>query len=254
MNFPLRGSSTILYRDLKVFWRSLFSEITTTAASPLTFFLIFAFGLRGFIRDVDGVSYVLFVAPGLISMAALEAAWEASAWSLWFHRIHQRTIDEYRVNPITVYDIIVGKILSGFIQGAFKGIIVALIILPLTSFEFNGSGVGLYLLYLALGSMIFSCIGIICGTVFDKPEGLGRIYTVLIMPLIFLGGMFFPIDVYPHTILVMVKLLPVTGIFDGARAALLTGRPEPYYLFVLLFYAALFWVLSVIIFNRKIED
>ncbi|MFQ5825454.1 MAG: ABC transporter permease, partial [bacterium] len=159
-NLPFKGSAPILYRDMTVFWRSKYSEVMTTAATPLTFFIIFALGLRGYIRDVEGIPYILFVSPGLISMATLEAAWEASAWSLWFHRKHQRTIDEYRVNPITVFDIITGKILSGFIQGAFKGVIVALIILPLTGFNFRATGVFYYLTFLILGSMIFSCIGI----------------------------------------------------------------------------------------------
>ena len=252
-NIPLGGSFTVLYRDMIVFWRSKFAEIITTAAFPLTFYIIFGLGLKAYIREVEGVSYILFVAPGLISMAALAASWEASAWSLWFHRKHQRTIDEYRVNPITVYDIVTGKIFSGFIQGAFKGIMVALIILPLTGFNFKAFGVILYLVYLVLGSMIFSCIGIICGTLLDKPEQLGRIYSVIIMPLIFLGGMFFPIHVYPKQVLFVVQLLPVTAVFDGARAALVMGNFKLFYLIALLLYAVLSFALAVFIFDRKIE-
>ncbi|MFQ6113639.1 MAG: ABC transporter permease [bacterium] len=251
---PFKGCTPILYRDMTVFWRSKYSEIITTAATPLTFFVIFALGLKGYIRDVGGISYVLFVTPGLISMATLEAAWEASAWSLWFHRKHQRTIDEYRVNPITVFDIVNGKILSGFIQGAFKGVVVALIILPLAGFNFGAIGVLFYLLFLVLGSMIFSCIGIICGTLIDKPETLGRVYSVIIMPLIFLGGMFFPIYVYPKEVLMIVKLLPVTAVFDGARAAILLGEIEFSYLVILFVYAVVSFALAAYIFNRKIEE
>ncbi len=251
---PFRGASTIVYRDMKVFWRSKYSELFTTAASPLTFFLIFAFGLKGYIRNVEGVSYVLFVAPGLISMAALEASWGASAWSLWYHRKHLRSIDEYRVNPITVHDIITGKIFGGFIKGAFKGLVVALMILPLTGMNFHTSGLFVYLTYVIFGSMIFSCIGIICGTLMDKPEQLGRTYSVLIMPLIFLGGMFFPIQIYPDPIQALVKLLPVTPVFDGARAALVMGNIEWHYLAVLVFYALVSFGLAVYIFNRRIEE
>lgn len=252
--FLLKGSTPILYRDMTVFWRSKFSEVITTAATPLSFFVIFGLGLKGYIRDIEGISYLVFVAPGLISMAALEASWEASAWSLWFHRTHQRTIDEYLVNPITVYDIVTGKIFSGFIQGAFKGIIVALIILPLTGSGFTIFGVLLYLVYLTFGSMIFSCIGIICGTLMDKPEQLGRVYSVIIMPLIFLGGMFFPIHVYPKEVAFLVQLLPVTAVFDGARAALVMGKVDLFYLLVLLFYAVVAFILAVVIFDRKIEE
>ncbi len=252
--FPIKGSMPVLYRDFKVFYRSIYSEVITTAAFPLTFFIIFGLGLKGYIRNVEGVSYLVFVVPGLISMAALEASWEASAWSLWFHRKRQRTIDEYRVNPITVYDIITGKILSGFLQGAFKGMIVASIILPLTGTRFPFISILFYLSYLILGSMIFSCIGIICGTLLDKPEQIGRIYSVVIMPLIFLGGMFFPISSYPKAVIGIIRWLPTTAVFDGARRALVHGQTEVFYWITLLIYAAVAFALAVTIFDRKIEE
>ncbi len=57
-SFPFKGSLPILYRDMTVFWRSIYSEVMTTAATPLTFFVIFALGMKGYIRDVGGVSYI----------------------------------------------------------------------------------------------------------------------------------------------------------------------------------------------------
>jgi len=245
---------TILYRDLLVFWRGKISEALTTLASPLTFFLVFGLGLKDYIRHVDGVPYMLFVAPGLIAMAAMSEAFEDGSWGMWFHRMIQRTIDEYRVNPITVYDIVVGKILSGFCQGALKGILVALVILPLTGFRFRIDGTGFYLVYLALGSMIFSCSGILAGTLLDKPEQVGRVYAVIVAPLIFLSGLFFPITVYPSKVQFIVKLIPTTAIFDGSRRAILNGELDPMYLVILTLFAILSFVLTVIIFDRRIEE
>src|SRR5512144_1100638 len=100
----LRGAISIWGRDMLVLRRSLFSELLAVIAYPLTLYLAFGIGLRGYISDVDGVPYALFIAPGLISMTAVSAAFNDSAWSVWFHRRVQRTIEEYRVTPITVYD------------------------------------------------------------------------------------------------------------------------------------------------------
>ena len=117
----LRGAFSIFGRDLIVLRRSLFSELLAVVASPLTLYLAFGFGLKGYISAVDGVPYAVFIAPGLISMTAVLAAFEESAWSMWFHRRVQKTIEEYRVTPITVYDIVVGKLISGFAQGGYQG-------------------------------------------------------------------------------------------------------------------------------------
>src|SRR6266702_7336696 len=151
-----RGAFSIWGRDMLVLRRSLFSELLAVIAYPLTLYLAFGIGLKGYIADVEGVPYSLFIAPGLISMTAVNAAFDESAWSMWFHRKVQRTIEEYRVTPITVYDIVIGKIFSGFSQGAIKGVAVAVVIFVLTPFRFQLSYLFFYLAYIILGSMIFS--------------------------------------------------------------------------------------------------
>jgi lipooligosaccharide transport system permease protein len=250
----LRGAFSIFGRDLIVLRRSLFSELLAVVASPLTLYLAFGFGLKGYISEVDGVPYAVFIAPGLISMTAVLAAFEDSAWSMWFHRRVQKTIEEYRVTPITVYDIVVGKLISGFAQGALKGVAVGVIIFFLTPFRFPLHNLAVYLLFIALGSMIFSCLGTICGTTIDKPENIGRIQAVVIMPLIFMSGIFFPLSSYPASVLPFINLLPSTALFEGARIALLTGVTGVLHLTILCVAAVVMFVLAVVVFNRKIEE
>jgi len=250
----LGGAFSIWGRDMLVLKRSIFSELLAVIAYPLTLYLAFGFGLKGYISDVGGIPYPLFIAPGLISMTAVNAAFDESSWSMWFHRRVQRTIEEYRVTPVTVYDIVIGKIFSGFTQGAIKGAVVFLVILVLTPFRIDFSHLPAYLLCLALASMTFSCLGTICGTVIDKPENIGRVQSVVIVPLIFMAGIFFPLSSYPASILPVIRLLPTTAVFEGARGALLFGAVPPEYLINLVLSAALCFVLAVYTFNRKMAE
>jgi lipooligosaccharide transport system permease protein len=250
----LRGAFSIWGRDMLVLKRSIFSELLAVVAYPLTLYLAFGFGLKGYISDVGGIPYPLFIAPGLISMTAVNAAFDESSWSMWFHRKVQRTIEEYRVTPVTVYDIVIGKIFSGFTQGAIKGAVVFLVILVLTPFRIDLSHLPAYVLCLALASMTFSCLGTICGTVIDKPENIGRVQSVVIVPLIFMAGIFFPLTSYPAAILPVIRLLPTTAVFEGARDALLLGVVPPLYLINLVLSAALCFVLAVYTFNRKMAE
>ncbi|MGA7826704.1 MAG: ABC transporter permease [Geobacteraceae bacterium] len=249
-----RGALTIWGRDMWVLRRSVFSELLAVIAYPITLYLVFGLGLRGYISDVGGIPYALFIAPGLISMTAVTAAFDESSWSMWFHRKVQRTIEEYRVTPITVYDIVIGKIMSGFSLGAIKGVAVAVVIFLLTPFGFPFAHLLSYLFFIAFGSMIFSCIGTICGTVIEKPENIGRVQSVVIVPLIFMSGIFFPLSSYPEKALPFVRALPTTAIFEGARLALLQGFMDVQFCLTLMVTATVSFILTVWVFNRKIEE
>lgn len=250
----LRGARTIWGRDMMVLRRGILSELIAVVAYPLTLYLAFGFGLKGYITDVGGVPYPLFIAPGLITMTAVNAAFDESSWSMWYHRRVQRTIEEYRVTPITVYDIVIGKIFSGFSQGAIKGAVVFVVIMLLTPFRIDYTHLPAYVFCLAIASMTFSCLGTICGTVIDKPENIGRMQSVVIVPLIFMAGIFFPLSSYPATILPIIRLLPTTAVFEGARGALLFGQIPPIYLINLLLSAAIAFAAAVYIFDRKMAE
>jgi lipooligosaccharide transport system permease protein len=249
-----KGAFSIWGRDMMVLRRSIFSELVAVIAYPLTLYLAFGFGLKGYITDVNGVPYPLFIAPGLISMTAINAAFDESSWSMWFHRRVQRTIEEYRVTPITVYDIVIGKILSGFSQGAVKGSVVFLVILLLTPFRIDYGHLPVYLMCIAISSMTFSCLGTICGTVIDKPENIGRVQSVVIVPLIFMAGIFFPLSSYPASIRPFIELLPTTAVFEGARDALLQGSVPVPYLLNLIATAAVSFLVAVYTFDRKMAE
>src|SRR6185369_11183656 len=179
----LKGSLAIWRRDMLVLRRNILSEMVPVAAYPLTIYLAFGIGMKGYIGLVEGVPSGLFIAPGLITMTAVNSAYSESVWSLWFHRRVQFTIDSYRVTPISVSEIVIGKIFSGFSHGLVKGVAVGLVIFAITPFRFSPANLMAYLAFLVPGSAFFSGAGVICGTIMDKPETIGRVEAVFIMPL-----------------------------------------------------------------------
>lgn len=249
----MHGALAIFQRDAIVFWRELWGQLLTTVAMPLTFLLIFGFGLGGSIRDIEGVPYAIFVIPGLVSMAAVISAFDDASWGLWYHRVVQGTINEYRVNPITTYDIVIGKIFSGFFKAVVKGLVTALVLIAFARHAVEPAHLPAYALFILLGSVVFSCAGTLMGTLADDPETLGRVEGVVVFPLVFLGGVFFPLSAYPDFILPYVRLLPTTAIFDGSREALLAGRVDPMYIAVLAATSMVAFVVAVIVFDRKLS-
>ena len=250
----LRESLAIWRRDMLVLRRSMLSEMVAVVAYPLTIYLAFGIGMKGYIGLVEGIPYSLFIAPGLITMTAVNAAYNESVWSLWFHRRVQFTIESYRVTPISVSGIVCAKLFSGFTHGLVKGIAVGLVIFLITPFRFPTGHLAAYLLFLVPGSALFSCAGVISGTLMDKPETIGRVEAVFIMPLIFMSGLFFPLSSYPEVIASMVRTLPTTALFEGARQALVNGTINPGFALQLYSTAIAAFVAAVWIFRRKMAE
>jgi lipooligosaccharide transport system permease protein len=250
----LHGSLAIWRRDMLVLRRSILSEMVAVIAYPLTIYLAFGIGMQGYIGPVDGVPYGLFIAPGLITMTAVNAAYNESVWSLWFHRRVQFTIESYRVTPISPAEIIIAKIFSGFSHGLIKGLAVALVIFAITPFRFPLASIAAYLAFLIPGSAFFSCAGVISGTLMDKPETIGRVEAVLIMPLIFMSGLFFPLTSYPPALASVVRLLPTTALFEGARQTLVGGSFSFAFSAILCSCAVVSFIAAVLIFRRKLAE
>lgn len=249
----LNGAVAIWRRDMLVLRRSIMSELVAVIAYPLTIYLAFGIGMKGYIGLVDGVPYNMFIAPGLITMTAVNAAYNESVWSLWFHRRVQFTIESYRVTPVTVTEIVVGKIFSGFTHGLVKGAAVALVILAITPFRFEPLHFVSYLAFLLPGSAFFSCAGVISGTLMDKPETIGRVEAVFIMPLIFMSGLFFPLSSYPGEIAAMVRLLPTTALFEGARQTIVGGTMSIGFVANIAITAVITFVAAITIFRRRLS-
>ena len=250
----LKGSLAIWRRDMLVLRRNILSEMVAVVAYPLTIYLAFGIGMKGYIGLVEGVPYGLFIAPGLITMTAVNAAYSERVWGLWFHRRVQFTIDSYRVTPVSVSEIVIGKILSGFSHGLVKGLVVGLVIFAITPFRFPLAHLLAYLFFLIPGSAFFSCAGVISGTVMDKPETIGKVEAVLIMPLIFMSGLFFPLSSYPAELVPWIRALPTTALFEGARQALVNGSFPLVFALQVAGTALFTFVAAVWIFRLKMSE
>ncbi len=248
-----RGVIPIYKKVLRQEMQGWVNEVVNTLAIPLTFFLAFGFGLRGYIEDVDGMPYMTFIAPGLITMTMMLEAYRTGAWGLWLDRWHQRMLDEYRIKPVFTSDILIGEILGGFTVAVLKGVLVGAILFLLAPMTLKPLYVLFYLILMFPGCIFFTCLGAMVGTTFHKPDHIAQSQTIFITPLLYLGGLFFPISAFPEAMLPFIRLLPTTAVFDGGREMLLSGRLEGVYGVVLLISAIASFFFSTWWFNRQLS-
>jgi ABC-type multidrug transport system permease subunit len=200
-------------------------EAVTALVYPLTFLLAFGLGLQGRLQSVEGVPYTVFLIPGLVGYTLLLEAFSLGAWGLWLDRWHLGMLDEARLKPVNTSSIILGYFVGLTCVALIKGSITALVLCGLLRFVPVSLGnVLLFLAHLLPGVLLFACLGTMAGLVFKKPDNIAQSLTIVVTPLLYLGGLFFPVALLPQWLQGIVVFLPTAIFFEGGRHALLHGH------------------------------
>ena len=217
----LTALSLMLRREIIRFTRRPNRTILPSIIS--TFLYIFAFGyaLGSAIPTMGGFSYIEFMLPGLVMMQVILHSYINPAYSLFSSR-NDKYIEDPMTTPMRYSTMVISYVLGGMIRGLTIGLVIAVSTMLL--FHIGVYDLPLFLLFLVITPAIFASIGVILGQWARNIEDVGNIMSYVLSPLLFLGGVFFPIGMVPASWLQWVSWLdPLTYIVSGFRYAMLGG-------------------------------
>lgn len=176
--------------------------------------------------EVEGLfsgetNYFDFVAPGIIAMIVLTAVLTGLAASVSVEREHG-TLDGILIAPISRLSIIMGKALSQSIRGLIQGALVLLLAIILFGVHINGSLL-LVGLILILGIFSFVGLGILVSASAAQQESAMQVLSMVQFPMLFLSGVFFPIQQMPVFMQVISKCVPLTYAVEALRKVMILG-------------------------------
>ncbi|PLX92823.1 MAG: ABC transporter [Desulfuromonas sp.] len=217
------------YRPWLPFWALLKKEIhrfcrvyTQTLITPVIIasLYLFVFGatLGNRISVIDGFSYAQFVIPGLILMGVINNTFSNSSSSLFMSR-HLGHIVDLLVMPLSSLQIVTVYTLAAMVRGLVVGAVVCFISTFFAKLPWAFPGYAL--LMAVLSSFLFAQLGIIAGLFSDSFDGLAMYINFILLPLIFLGGVFYPISILPPFWRQVSHINPLFYILDGFRHSLL---------------------------------
>ena len=225
---PLSGQAiyVVLLRELIRYWRAK-ARIISSVAQSFFFLIIFGLGLGRFIGGVGEVSYLSYLAPGIIGMGLLFGS-VFSGVSVIFDR-QFGFMKEMLVAPVSRTSIIIGKILGGAVTASIQGIILMTVAGIMGAFAPTPSlvlgalvAIGVMLL-LATG---FVGLGVAIGSTLNDFHAFQLLSTFVIWPLFMLSGVFFPIDAVPLPLQVAMLFDPMFYGVELLRWCLLgVGTP-----------------------------
>ena len=199
-------------RALRTIWQSLVTPVITTAL----YFVVFGSVMGSRVQSVDGVGFGNFIVPGLVMLSLLTQSISNASIGIYFPKF-TGTIFELLSAPVTAMEMVVGYVGAA----ATKSIVLGLIILA-TSALFVPLHIAhplAMLAYLVLTSVAFSLFGFIIGIWANGFEQLSFVPALLITPLTFLGGSFYPVSMLPEPWHTISLFNPVVYLISGFRWA-----------------------------------
>jgi len=197
-------------RAMRTIWQSLVTPVITTAL----YFVVFGSVMGSRVQSVDGVGFGNFIVPGLVMLSLLTQSISNASIGIYFPKF-TGTIFELLSAPVTAMEMVVGYVGAA----ATKSIVLGLIILA-TSALFVPLHIAhplAMLAYLILTSVAFSLFGFIIGIWANGFEQLSFVPALLITPLTFLGGSFYPISMLPEPWHTISLFNPVVYLISGFR-------------------------------------
>ena len=209
---------TIVYREIHRFMRIWVQTLVPPAITIALYFLIFGQLIGSRIGEMGGFDYMQFVAPGLIMMAVIQNSY-ANVVSSFFGTKFQRNIEELLVAPVLEATILIGYIVGGMARGLGVGAIVTLLALLFTDLTVNNWLITISMVLLT--SMVFSLAGFINAIFAESFDDISIIPTFVLAPMIYLGGVFYSINLLPSIWANLSLVNPILYMVNGFRYGIL---------------------------------
>lgn len=209
---------TILIKEISRFVRIWGQTILPPAVSMTLYFIIFGNLIGPRIGSMDGFDYMEFIAPGIIMMSVINNCY-SNVVSSFFGAKFQRHIEEMLVAPIPDSIILAGYVIGGVARGLIVGLVVTVVALLFTDLQVHS-----YLIVISvvvLTAVLFSLGGFINAIFARTFDDISIIPTFVLTPLIYLGGVFYSIDMLPGFWQAVSRFNPILYMVNAFRYGIL---------------------------------
>ncbi len=212
--FNWLGLWTLYWREVRRFLKVHFQTIWAPVVTTLMFLAVFAMALGGAGREVHGLPFLEFLAPGLVMMAMVQNAFANTSSSLIISKVQGNIVDVL-MPPLSPAEQTLGFALGGMSRGIVVGVAVALAMSLFVPLQLKAPGFILY--HAVMASLMLALLGMIGGIWADKFDHMAAVTNFVVTPLSFLSGTFYSIDRLPEPFHLLALLNPFFYMIDGFR-------------------------------------
>ncbi len=209
---------TIVIKEVRRFLRIWVQTLVPPVITIALYFVIFGNLIGNRIGGMGGYTYMEFIVPGLIMMAVVNNSY-ANVVSSFFSQKFQRSIEELLVSPVPNHVILLGFVIGGVARGLCVGVIASIIALFFSGVHMHN--IFITALVVLLASIVFSLGGFINAIFARNFDDISIVPTFILTPLIYLGGVFYSVDMLPGFWKLVAQINPVFYMINAFRYGIL---------------------------------
>jgi ABC-2 type transport system permease protein len=237
----------IIWKEMLLIRRKPWRFLAASMVMPLLYLVTFGWGL-GRAMNAGSGRYLEFILPGILALSAMNNSFGPVATSLNISKLYTKTLEEVLVSPVSPWDIVFGRTLTGLARGLFSACMLMLV-----GFA---AGVHLHLsllffVVLVLTAFCFGAAGVAAAMLAHTHEDMANFNSFFIIPMSFLAGTFFSPDKLPEPFQSLVLVYPLTHASVVLRTLAAGGEPSLLSMLILAAYTLVFFFLAGILVKKK---
>jgi lipooligosaccharide transport system permease protein len=246
--------TAVMSRDVTIFGRYWKATTFSSIVQPTIYLLAFGLGLGALVPRVGNVTYVQYVATGVVATAVLFSSAFPGMFNTFVRWQFQRTYDAMLAAPLDVEELITAEVLWISIRAGLYGIAPLLVAL---AFGLQPEPGMLLVPFIAfLTGFGFAAFGVAIAAVAKTIDNFNYVTSAVLTPLFLVAGTFFPISQLPTAVRVVAQFNPLYHCVQLVRDVSFAniGPVDLYHVAVLLAFALLMWRVAIAQLGRRLID
>ncbi len=218
----LRRAFRVWQRNFTVYTKLYLSSLALNFVEPILYLAALGLGLGAFVKEINGVPYIKFIAPGIIASSSMFAAIYECTYGTYVRMTFQKTFDAILATPINVDELIAGELMWGATKSVIYGTIIMIVISAFGLVDSSLVVAAIPLLFVS--GLIFAETSLIFVAVVPGIDSFNYFYTLLMTPMFLFSGIFFPLDNLPPVVVKIAFFTPLYHLVNICRS-FAAGQP-----------------------------
>ena len=199
-----------IFRFLNVYTQTIIAPVVTT----LMFYTIFALAFGGLQREINGISFLAFLAPGLVMMTMVQNSFANTSSSLVISKVQGNIVDVL-MPPLSAMEIFTGYVVGAVSRGLVVGVCTTLVLSLFAPITVHS--LAYIVIFACLGTFMLGSLGIAAGIWSEKFDHIAAVSNFVVTPMTFLSGTFYNVDMLPGIWKSIAYFNPFFYMIDGFR-------------------------------------
>jgi lipooligosaccharide transport system permease protein len=212
----LKQAFRVWQRHLTVYTKLYKSSIALNFVEPILYLAALGLGLGAFVKEINGVPYIKFIAPGIIASSSMFAAIYECTYGTYVRMTYQKTFDAILATPVNIDDLVAGELMWGATKSMLYGTIIIIVISLFGLVDSPLLVLAIPILFIT--GLIFSEISVIFTAIVPGIDSFNYFYTIFMTPMFLFSGIFFPLDSLPSIVSKIAFFTPLYHLVNICRA------------------------------------